>query len=528
MNKKRGSIMIKKYLYQALLLALVLAMSGGCARAAELPAPADPMGKYQFRGAWIATVANIDWPSKPGLTPGQQREEFIRLLDVATDLKLNAVIVQIRPAADAFYRSQINPWSEYLTGVQGADPGYDPLAFMIQQAHARNLELHAWMNPFRASNYTTDKGWSQLSVIKQHPQWIVDYDNKKLINPGVPEAREYVIRSVLEVVRNYDVDAIHFDDYFYPYPAQGKDFPDDTAYNAYNSGQFPNKADWRRDNINQFMQGVYQAIKQEKPYVRLGVSPFAIWRSKAADPAGVSVKTDMSTYDKLYADTRLWVRNEWVDYIAPQIYWEFSNNAAPYEEILNFWVEEMENNRNVQLYIGHATYRVGTEGAWLDPMEIPNQIKMNQQHDVVKGSIFYNMSSLVRDPLGFEDEIKSGVYRYYALIPPALTKPGQEPAPDSVTIKEIKPVKSANEITIFTGGGDVDHFVIYRCRGAAAPNTDDPAQIAAIVKKNQPFQQVYTDRLDTAYTGMIYTYAVTAVNRLNQESAASQPVSVTN
>jgi len=396
-----------------LLLVLVLISTSACTVTPYEPEPVDLRGESQFRGAWIATVANIDWPSRAGLTPQQQQEEFIALLDIATDLKLNAIIVQVRPAADTYYVSQINPWSEYLSGVQGRDPGYDPLAFMIEQAHARNLELHAWMNPFRASNYAVEKGWSQLSVIKQHPQWIVDYDNKKFINPGIPEAREHVIQSVLEVVKNYDVDAIHFDDYFYPYPVSGHDFPDDAAYNIYNRGQFRNKGDWRRDNINLFMKESYQAIKHEKPHVKLGVSPFAIWRSKSVDPEGAVTKSDMSTYDKLYADTRLWVRNKWVDYIAPQIYWEFTHSSAPYEDILNFWVEEMEKNRDVHLYIGHATYRVGTgDGAWLDVQEIPNQLRLNEQYPVVKGSIFYNMSSLVNNPLGFTDVIKRDFYKY--------------------------------------------------------------------------------------------------------------------
>ena len=526
--------MFKQRLLLTTLLLLVLALFSGCARTADLsgaPAPdqpGDPLGKYQFRGVWIATVVNIDWPSKPGLTARQQQQEFSALLDLAAELNLNAVIVQIRPAADAFYKSQLNPWSEYLTGVQGKDPGYDPLAFMIEQAHARNLELHAWMNPFRASMYANDQGWSHLSVIKQHPQWIVDYDNKKFVNPGVPEAREYVLQSVMEVVENYDVDGIHFDDYFYPYPAGGLDFPDDAAFSAYNQGRFANKADWRRDNINLFMESVYQAIKREKPYVKLGVSPFAIWRGRAADPTGAVTTSDMSSYDKLYADTRLWERNRWVDYIAPQIYWEFSHNSAPYENILNYWVEEMENNRAVQLYVGHAAYRVGEGGAWQDVREIPNQLELNEKYDVVKGSIFYNMSSLVRNPLNFEAEIKNGAYQYPALIPPAVTASAISAAPADVEIAAIKPTKGGNEITITTGGNSdaVKHYVIYRNPGANAPNTDDPAQIAAIVRKTHPARQVYVDQLEPASAVGAYTYAVTAINRQNQESAPSPPVTV--
>ena len=523
---------MKKYLYQIvlLLLTMILFTSSACASVVTYDPvePADPLGKYQFRGAWIATVANIDWPSKPGLTPQQQQDEFIALLNVATDLKLNALVVQIRPAADTYYKSLLNPWSEYLTGVQGVDPGYDPLAFMIEQTHARNMELHAWMNPFRASNYATEKSWSSLSVIKQHPQWIVNYDNKKFINPGIPEAREHVKQSVLEVVRNYDVDAIHFDDYFYPYPAGGADFPDDAAYYTYNYGRFTNKGDWRRDNINLFMKELYQAIKLENPNVKLGVSPFAIWRGKAVDPEGAVTTSDMSTYDKLYADTRLWVRNRWVDYIAPQIYWEFTHSSAAYENILNFWVAEMEKNKEVQLYIGHATYRVGSSGAWLNVQEIPNQLRLNRQHPVVKGSIFYNMSSLVNNPLNFKDVVKSDIYKHRALIPPTLTAPGTAAAPASVIIKGVKPLKGANEITFAALGDNVDHYVIYRGSGTYAPNTYDPAQIVAVVQKTHPLQQVYTDWLDPAYSGRVYSYAVTAVTRLDQEGAPSPHVSVTN
>ena len=366
----------------------------------------------EFRGVWIATVNNINWPNKSA-SAEQQKAAFVKLMDEAAAMRLNAVVVQIRPTADAFYKSDINPWSEYITGTQGKDPGYDPLAFMLEEAHKRGLEFHAWFNPFRISMNNSAKTWAKNSVVVQYPDRVVTYGGQKWLDPGLPVVRKYVVDSIMEVVNNYDIDAVHFDDYFYPYPTGGQDFPDKWSYDHY--GNDADKADWRRSNINNFIKTVSLAVKENKNYVKFGVSPIGVWRSKTVDPEG-SDSTAAGSYDTLYADTRLWVREKWVDYIAPQMYWELGYAYAPYENLLKFWVNMVKDNP-VHLYIGQAAYRVGSAGAWRDATQLPRQLELSKSYDAVKGHIFYNIDSLIRNPLSFRDKLTGNYYRTTAQVP---------------------------------------------------------------------------------------------------------------
>jgi len=379
--------------------------------------------KDEFRGVWIATVSNTNWPDKTA-SADSQKAAFSKLMDEAEAMNLNAVVVQIRPTADAFYKSQLNPWSEYLTGTQGKDPGYDPLAYMVQEAHKRGLEFHAWFNPFRVSMNENEKTWADNSVAVTHPDWVVDYGGQKWLDPGLPAVRKYVVDSIMEVVNNYDIDAIHFDDYFYPYPAGNRDFPDDWSYGAYGNGM--DKADWRRANIDTFIKSVNQAIKSKKDYVKFGVSPLGIWRSKTVDPEGSS-STAAGSYDMLYADTRLWVQKDWVDYIAPQLYWALGYTPAPYENLLNFWADVVKDNPKVHLYIGEAAYRVGESGAWRDVSQLPRQMELGDSYPAVKGYIFYNIDSLI-DNLSLREELTGNFYQTTAQIPDMPWLGGQDTA----------------------------------------------------------------------------------------------------
>ncbi len=365
----------------------------------------------EFRGAWVSSVYNLDWPSTKGLGVEQQKAEYIKLLDDLQDAGINAVIVQVKPAADALYPSKHAPWSEYLTGVQGKSPGYNPLEFMIEETHSRGMEFHAWFNPFRITTGTnkTDKLASN-NIAKLKPEWVIEYDNKLFLNPGLPEVRAYVKNTVLEVVKNYDVDAIHFDDYFYPYPDSKKsDFPDEATYKIYGKA-YKNKADWRRHNINAMIKDISVSIKNTKPNVKFGISPFGVWRNASVDPKGSDTKAYITSYDKLYADTRYWAYTGWIDYIVPQIYWNIGFAAADYEKTLKWWANEMEG-KPVELYIGQALYKVGTEeGTWQDPNELPNQILMNRQYDTVKGSIYFRSKLLQDNVLGFTDRLRYDLY----------------------------------------------------------------------------------------------------------------------
>ncbi|NLI90240.1 MAG: family 10 glycosylhydrolase [Epulopiscium sp.] len=370
------------------------------------------VAQKEFRGAWVSTVYNLDWPSKKGLSVDQQKAEYIHMLDELQAAGINAVIVQVKPAADALYPSKHAPWSEYLTGTQGKHPGYDPLAFMIEETHRRGMEFHAWFNPFRitTSGTKTDK-LAANNPAKLHPEWVLKYDNKLFLNPGIPEVRTYVKNTVLEVVKNYDVDAIHFDDYFYPYPDSKKnDIPDRHTYKKFEKA-YKNIGDWRRYNINAMIKDISLSIKQIDKDVKFGISPFGVWRNSSATPKGSDTRASITSYDSIYADTRYWAYVGWIDYIVPQIYWNIGFGPACYEKTLNWWIKELED-KPVDLYVGHALYKVGTEDAWLNPEELPNQILMNRKSDTVKGSVFFRSKLILDNMLGFTDRLKYDLYKH--------------------------------------------------------------------------------------------------------------------
>lgn len=369
-----------------------------------------PDENEELRAAWISTVYNLDWPSQNGLTVENQKEEFITMIDGLKDIGLNSVIVQVKPSADSFYPSEYGPWSEYLTGVQGKNPGYDPLAFMIEETHKRNMEFHAWFNPYRVSMQNNIGSLSDDHPAKDNPDWIVSYGGKLYYNPAIAETRNFITESILEVVKNYNIDGVHLDDYFYPYPEAGVEFPDDELYEKYKSKDTETKDEWRRNNINNFIENLYKSIKNEKNHVVFGVSPFGIWRNNADDPIGSSTKGGVTSYDSLHADTKYWVEQEWLDYIAPQIYWNIGFEAAEYKTLVNWW-SNVVKNKNVDLYIGQAVYKV-EEGntPWGNPLEILNQIEYNRQVPEVRGSMFFRAKSILENPLGLADKFKNEVY----------------------------------------------------------------------------------------------------------------------
>lgn len=332
---------------------------------------------------------------------------------------MNAVIVQIKPTADAFYPSAYGPWSEYLTGVQGKDPGYDPLAFMIEEAHKRNLEFHAWVNPYRITmNHTDLNKLSEDHPARKHPDWVAAYGKQLYYNPGIPEARDFIVEGIEEVVKHYDIDAVHMDDYFYPYKIAGQEFPDSEQYEQYGKGTFPDIDDWRRDNVNQLVSQINQTIKAEKPYVKFGISPFGVWRNIEDDPTGSNTKAGVRNYDDLYADTRHWIQQGDIDYIAPQIYWSIGFNAAAYDVLADWWSNEVKI-RPVHLYIGQAAYKINNnfDPPWSDPEEYARQINLNRQLELVKGSMHFSLKDLNDNPLGIKDRLITDLYSKPALVP---------------------------------------------------------------------------------------------------------------
>lgn len=355
-----------------------------------------------LRGAWVSTVFNLDWPSTGSYgKQDQQKQEFSKLLDDLQGMGMNAVFVQVRPAGDALYPSLMIPWSKTLTGSQGKDPGYDPLAFMIEETHKRGMQFHAWFNPFRANTDAKTDALAANHVVKQHPEWIVNANGTLYINPGLPEARQHIIDAVMEVVSRYDIDGVHLDDYFYP---SGGNFDDNAAFVKY--GLLLSKADWRRGNINAFVQQLGAAIHSAKPKLPFGISPFGVWRNQSVDPTGSATKAGVTAYDNMYADVRAWIKNGWIDYVMPQLYWSLSFPTARYDTLTDWWANEVKGT-GVKLYIGHSPYKLGTaEAGWQDGREIVNQLEYNKQRPEVAGDVFFSAKDLRRNPLGIADLLR--------------------------------------------------------------------------------------------------------------------------
>ncbi|MBC7367063.1 MAG: family 10 glycosylhydrolase, partial [Undibacterium sp.] len=386
-----------------------------------------PAAPREFRAAWVATVANIDWPSKPGLPVERQRAEALAILERARTLKLNAIILQVRPAADALYASSLEPWSEFLTGQQGRapEPFYDPLQFWVTEAHRRGLELHAWFNPYRARHSAAKSPPAANHISKTNPEAVKTYGAFEWMDPGEPFAARRTLEVISEVVRNYDVDGVHIDDYFYPYPIPAPpagtpagsiplgskqpppevDFPDEPAWQRYLAvrGKL-SRADWRRQNVDYLVEDIYRAIHRIKPWVRFGVSPFGIGRPDRR-PKGIA---GFSQYDKLYADAELWLQKGWLDYFAPQLYWPKEKKAQDYATLLDYWVSQ--NTAHRHLWPGLFTSSINdTPKSWA-PEEITHQIDLTRANPRADGHIHYSMIALMQDRHGISGKLAAGPY----------------------------------------------------------------------------------------------------------------------
>jgi len=374
---------------------------------------------YEFRGVWIATVDNIDWPVKGMVNADSQKAEYIRQLDLHKKNGMNAVIVQVRPSADAFYPSPYEPWSQWLAGTQGKPPSpyYDPLQFLIKEAHKRGMEFHAWCNPYRADFKIDSSSIAPSHITRIHPEWFLIYGDKKYFDPANKEAQEFVVSVVGDIVNRYDIDAIHMDDYFYPYRISGLEFPDSISY--LRSGTKLNKDDWRRSNVDSIIRMISLVIKKEKPWVQFGISPFSVWRNKAQDPDGSDSNSGQNNYDDLYADIVLWLKEKWIDYVAPQLYFEIGNSRVAFEKLLNWW---SKHSYGRHLYIGMGIYRASgnlpPNSPWKNPNELPDQIKLLRQYPNVQGSIYFSSKTFNTNPNGWNDSLQNNYYKTPALIPP--------------------------------------------------------------------------------------------------------------
>ncbi|CAN1564165.1 Glycosyl hydrolase-like 10 [Flavobacteriaceae bacterium] len=448
--------------------------------------------KNEFRAVWIATVVNIDWPKSSTDLVEKQKTDFIEILDTYQKLNYNAVIVQIRSVGDALYPTMMAPWSRYLTGKEGnaPNPNYDVLEWMIAEAHTRGFEFHAWLNPYRASFDLKTETLSPNHDYYKHPEWMIQYGGKYYYNPALPEVQQHLTSLVEEVVIKYDIDAIHFDDYFYPYVVKGENFNDTASYQKFGNGL--SLADWRRLNVTTFVKNISFAIKKLKPWVQFGISPFGVWRNQKFDPKG-SVTYGTSNYDDLFADPMDWMNNNWIDYIVPQLYWSMdykSPSAVSYTKLLKWWSENTPSN--TALYIGNSSYKIKADAdkRWNYKYEIPNQIDQARSYENVKGNGFFSAKWFINKNQDVVKIIQENQYKYPAL-----------PLPVPNLKKEMTESLLINSITKDTSNyyisfqkpkqlGKVRYIIVYGTKDVSKININDASQILdkiAVTEENEAF-----------------------------------------
>ncbi|WP_205500091.1 family 10 glycosylhydrolase [Rufibacter psychrotolerans] len=471
--------------------------------------------KREFRGAWIATYASIDWPNR-NQTPAQQQAALISILNHHQATGINAIFLQVRSQSDALYQSALEPISSDLTGVQGRNPGWDPLQFALEECRKRGMELHAWINPYRAiANVNQLPTFAQNHVARQHPEWLIASGNLRTLDPGLPQVRNHIMTVIADIVQRYDVDGIHFDDYFYPNAV----FNDDATFNAHSRG-FTDRADWRRDNVNLLIKRVNDTINHLKPWVKFGVSPSGIYRN-STNPALGTNTSGLQHYVSLYADSRKWLQEGWVDYLAPQVYWFIGQGGANYSVIVPWW---NNNAYGRHIYIGLAGYKVNDPAmgtSWANPSQIPNQVRLNRSLPNVLGQAIYNTNSLrSTTKLGFRDSLRTNFYAKPALQPSMPWRDNTPPAAPAglvatkeeagtVSLTWSKAPETASELD------KVTRYVVYRSESPVIDITNTDHLLAITTTATNSFTDQVPDPAKT------YFYTVTAVDRLHNESAPS-------
>lgn len=508
---------MKKFLLKVLLLFFLISTNS------TLNAQILSYPKREFRGVWIASVVNIDWPSKAGLSTQEQKQELITLLNKHQQQGINAIMFQVRPATDALYAKSKEPWSQWLTGTQGQAPTpfYDPLDFAIQECHKRGMEIHAWFNPYRAVFDNARSSVVADHITKQKPKWFFNYSGKKHFNPGIPEVRNYITDIILNVVNHYDIDGVHFDDYFYPYGEKGQFIDDAESFKRHNNG-IKDIKDWRRNNVDLLIKMINDSVHHHKKHMKFGVSPFGIWKNIGQDPEGSQTRGGDSYYG-IFADSRKWVKEGWVDYINPQIYWSFTTAAAPYGNLVDWW---SNNTYGRHLYIGHGAYRINDpkDAGWKNPNQIPSQIIYNRLNSRVQGSVYFSSKSLTSNRMGIADTLSSNYYKYPALPPVMLWLDSIAPNPPQnlLAIQTENNVLLSWKMPLEAKDGDKAYgFVVYRFDEGKPINIDDAAAI-----KNIYYGDITSWEDTSIEKGKTYTYIVTALDRLKNESERSIPVTL--
>lgn len=474
--------------------------------------------KQEFRGVWITTIWNLDVPSYSSNHEEQFKAYHMQMFDNLEAYNMNAVVYQIRPKNDAFYPSTLNPWSRFLTGEEGKHPGWDPLKWLVEESHRRGIEFHAWFNPYRVF---VDSSVHGKSIVTKHPEYVIPLGNgDEILNPGIPEVQQFIMDTVREVAENYDIDGVHFDDYFYPY-ARLQDYYDDKEFQKYNPNNL-SRSDWRRENVNAVIRGVKELLTEvneaQGKAIQFGVSPFGIWRTKTSDPVhGMNTAANLESYDTLYADSKRWVDEEWVDYIVPQLYFEFDYPFAKYADTLDWWANLVKGT-DVNLVIGQAIYRYADSETdpWEDPNEIPNQLLYNSKFESVKGSIYFRYKFLIggnANTVHAQNQLKDKFYTDYVLPPASKNVDGTNP---------LKPQNLSIEGNTLSWDRDVDAkaYYVYRYEEGQIATLEYLSDVIDIVWNDGDSTSItYVDQ--EAVSGKNYHYFVSAFDRANNESEAS-------
>ena len=464
--------------------------------------------KREFRAAWIQSVNG----QFRGMPTEKLKQNLIGQLNSLQKAGINAIIFQVRPEADALYASRLEPWSRFLTGVQGKapEPYWDPMQFMIDECHKRGMEFHAWINPYRTKT-TLKSELAPNHVYNIHPEWFVTYGDQLYFDPALPESRRHICMVVSDIVSRYDVDAIHMDDYFYPYPIKGKDFPDDASFARFGGG-FSNKGDWRRSNVNVLIKKLHETIREIKPWVKFGVSPFGIYRNESSDPLGSKTK-GLQNYDDLYADVLLWAREGWIDYNIPQIYWHIGHPVADYETLVKWWARNTENR---PLFIGQSVMNTVQNADPKNPSinQLPRKMALQRAYQTIGGSCQWPASAVVENAGKYRDALIAEYHKYPALPPVFDFMDNEAPA----KVRKMKPVWTEDGYILFWTAPKYKEemnravqYVVYRFNDKEKVNIDDPSHIVAITRDNF-YKLPYEDGKTK------YRYVVTALDRLHNES----------